>query len=62
MSAVTILPCPFCGDSNPSIDEIDNDQWAVVCNECGCIGAHITDDGGVTVGAKAIELWNRRAA
>jgi Lar family restriction alleviation protein len=62
MSAVPILPCPFCGDADPAIDEIDNDCWAVCCNGCGAIGPCLADDGSKVLGAKAIELWNRRSA
>ncbi len=60
MNAPTVEPCPFCEDPDPSIDEIDTDKWAVVCNECGAIGPHLSDDGGATVGLKAIEMWNKR--
>jgi Lar family restriction alleviation protein len=62
MNDVAILPCPFCGDPDPAIDEIDSDQWAVVCNDCGAIGPHLTDDGSKTLGAQAIERWNARRA
>lgn len=60
MTAPEIKPCPFCADPDPSIDEIDTDKWAVCCNNCGAIGPHLSDDGGATVGTRAIEMWNRR--
>lgn len=56
----TVLPCPFCGDSDPAIDEIDMDIWAVCCNGCGAVGPHQSDDGVTNLGPKAIELWNKR--
>jgi Lar family restriction alleviation protein len=62
MNDIAIQPCPFCGDPDPSIDEIDNDVWAVVCNDCGAIGPHLTDDGSKVLGERAIALWNGRAA
>lgn len=57
MIDVQILPCPFCGDTDPAIDEIDSDVWAVCCNECLAIGPH--QDGAQTT-EQAIEKWNRR--
>jgi len=62
MTAPAILPCPFCGDTDPAIDEIEMDIWAVCCNECGAVGPHQSDDGVTNIGPKAIELWNKRAA
>lgn len=62
MDTSTILPCPYCGDTDPAIDEIDMDVWAVCCNECGATGPHQDDTGLAGVGTKAIELWNRRKA
>lgn len=62
MSALPVLPCPFCGQPFPSIDEIDTDEWAVVCNGCGAIGPCLVDDGIDGLGEKAITLWNRRAS
>jgi|GEM_PF-343701 len=55
-----IKPCPFCGDTDPAIDEISSDDWALCCNGCGAIGPYYHDDGSSEVGPKAIELWNRR--
>jgi Lar family restriction alleviation protein len=56
-----IKPCPFCGDPDPAIDEVDMDVWAVVCNDCGAIGPTQNDDGKINLGPKAIELWNGRS-
>jgi Lar family restriction alleviation protein len=60
MTDTEIKPCPFCGDNDPSIDEVDSGVHAVVCNDCGCVGpitpyveAHQTAE-------EAIERWNRR--
>jgi len=61
MSAAQVLPCPFCGDSDPAIDEVDMGVHVVVCNDCGCTGPiERFIDGTVQSAEKAIELWNKR--
>jgi Lar family restriction alleviation protein len=60
MNAPNITPCPFCGDPDPMIDEVDTDTWAVCCQSCGCTGPTQDEDHTATVGAKAISLWNKR--
>lgn len=57
MSAPAVKPCPFCGDADPQIDEIDMGIWALVCEGCKTIGPH--EDGHQTA-EQAIERWNRR--
>jgi hypothetical protein len=57
MTDTAILPCPFCSDADPAIDEIDAGIWAVCCDDCHMIGPH-TD--GECSTEQAIELWNRR--
>lgn len=52
-----IAPCPFCGDSDPAIDEIDIGIWALVCNGCMTIGPH---QDGAQSSEQAIERWNAR--
>jgi Lar family restriction alleviation protein len=59
MTDTAILPCPFCGDSDPAIDEIDSGIWAVCCDDCKMIGPH-TD--GEHSAEQAITAWNRRVA
>lgn len=44
MTDTAIQPCPFCGDGDPAIDEIDSDVWAVCCNSCATIGPHDSSD------------------
>lgn len=57
----TVLPCPFCGDSDPAIDEVEIGVHAVVCNDCGCTGPiERFNEGTVQSPERAIELWNRR--
>jgi len=59
----TVLPCPFCGDSDPCIDEVEIGVHAVVCNDCGCTGPiEKFNEGTVQSPEKAIAEWNRRAA
>lgn len=53
--------CPFCGDGDPAIDEIEIRVWAIVCNECGCIGPVENYDSALQSPERAIELWNQRA-
>lgn len=60
MTTIAILPCPFCGDDDPAIDEVDTDVWAVCCNDCGTVGPRQNDDGVTNLGPAAIEAWNRR--
>lgn len=54
------LPCPFCGDADPCMDEIDNGVHALVCNDCGCIGPVEPYIDAKQTAERAIELWNRR--
>lgn len=59
----TAFPCPFCGDSDPCIDEVDTSIHAVVCNDCGCTGPiERFNEGTVQSAEKAIELWNKRGS
>jgi len=55
-------PCPFCGDSDPAIDEIEIKVWAVCCNGCGCIGPVENYASALQSPERAIELWNARAS
>ncbi len=61
MSAPTAIACPFCGDDDPAIDEVEIGVHAVVCNSCGRIGPIERYNEGTSQSAeKAIESWNRR--
>ena len=52
----SLLPCPFCGDSDQEIRKIEH--WPVVqCQNCGAIGPCIKLDE-----TEAVGEWNRRAA
>ena len=35
---ITLRHCPFCANPDVVVQEIDRDQWAVVCPRCGAIG------------------------
>ncbi len=54
-----IEACPFCGDGDPAIDEIELGIWAVCCNECKTIGPH---QDGEQSAEQAIAKWNDRAS
>ena len=56
----TLLPCPFCGEREPRVDNRINrgtlyERWRVVCED-GC-GAEIK----ASSPEKAIAMWNRRS-
>lgn len=55
-----ITPCPFCGDADPAIDEIDIGVFALVCNGCGCTGPVESYANAKQSPKQAIALWNRR--
>jgi Lar family restriction alleviation protein len=57
MTDMPIKPCPFCGDQDPAIDEIDNGIWALCCNNCMTIGPH---QDGEQSPAEASRKWNER--
>jgi Lar family restriction alleviation protein len=59
VSAQMIQPCPFCGDARPHVDEVSPKEWAVLCNECGCVGPIEEHGQGPR---NAVEAWNRRSA
>lgn len=59
--SVEPLPCPFCGDTDPAIDEVELRVWALVCNGCGTTGPIEDYDAADQSAERAIELWNRRA-
>jgi len=54
------LPCPFCSDPDPAIDEVELRVWALVCNGCGCTGPIEDYDNAKQSPERAVELWNRR--
>ena len=55
-----IEACPFCGNTDPSIDEVELKVWALVCDGCGCTGPVENYDNAQQTSERAIELWNRR--
>lgn len=34
----SLRQCPFCANPDVVVQEIDREQWAVVCPRCGAIG------------------------
>ena len=55
------LPCPWCGDTDPKIDEPSPRVYVVVCDGCGCIGPSSRSlENPQQTGEEAIALWNRR--
>jgi len=53
----SIDPCPFCGNADIEVDEIEIGIIAICCPECMAIGPHQDGDQSVEL---AIEKWNRR--
>ncbi len=60
MNAPAAKRCPFCGDADPSIDEVDVGVWVLVCEGCQCMGPVQRYESGQQPPERAIELWNRR--
>ena len=54
-TAVQVKACPFCGEDDPFIDEIEPGRFALVCPDCGTIGpaSEVSQQG-------AILAWNIR--
>ena len=65
---VNLLPCPFCGGTNISESWDEVGQAIEYCDDCGACGPPVMHRDGENVvfeplaRAKAIELWNLRAA
>lgn len=57
----TVNPCPFCGNEEVEIDEVDRLCFAVCCPECECIGpickTGIHEEADQRL-REAIEAWN----
>lgn len=49
--------CPFCGNPDPAIDEIEVGIWAICCNTCKAIGPHQDGEQSPQV---ALDKWNRK--
>ena len=51
---IIVKPCPFCGHDDVEIDEVDINEFAVMCPECRSMGpiSHPVMD--------AIAKWNDR--
>lgn len=60
--STTIKSCPFCGDGDPAIDQVELGVWAIVCNGCGCTGPIENYDSAQQSSERAVELWNQRDA
>jgi Lar family restriction alleviation protein len=54
------LPCPFCGNENTEIDEIDMNVYAVLCDQCGCTGPIASHEIASTGQHQALHVWNQR--
>jgi Lar family restriction alleviation protein len=57
----SLMPCPFCACSRPTVEQIAVRVFAVVCNECGMSGPVMLARG-FQDRELAQELWNRRPA
>lgn len=63
---MSLKPCPFCGSSNVTLEDITDEQgelWMVQCNGCGisvcCPGGE--DGCADATKEEAAAAWNRRA-
>lgn len=54
------LACPFCGDTDPVMDEVRPRVWAPVCNGCGCMGPIDTTIDAEQTPEQAMARWNAR--
>ena len=57
----TPKPCPFCGNDDPIIDEIDTETSIVRCYNCLAEGPYYGDTDS-TSPDDAVKLWNSRVA
>lgn len=51
---MTTLPCPFCGNTELQIEEVDLRVFTVACNQCKSIGPDAATNGGARL------AWNKR--
>ena len=58
--ASVINACPFCSDPDVSLDEIEDQVWAIRCSSCGATGPRHEDDESGDVHTRAIAAWNKR--
>jgi len=47
--------CPFCGNPDPEVDEVDVGTYALCCQDCGALGPRST-----TSPADALHRWRTR--
>jgi Lar family restriction alleviation protein len=57
VSQITIKPCPFCGNDELDVEDIEMGIFAVVCVVCNTIGPH--QDGEQSTD-EAVGKWNER--
>ena len=62
-----VAPCPFCGSKDVCLEAEIGDYARVNCNGCGAYGSWVSVESGdevefERVKARAVELWNQRAA
>lgn len=62
--ALTLRPCPFCGESSADVD-VGETEAVVRCEGCLCEGPMATvgcrdDDDEIDLEAEAVALWNQR--
>lgn len=70
--SVSLLPCPFCGQQDAFVEQLDSDSSVVICQ--GRVGEHSACLARGPVGVQqhdyedqpghdeAVKEWNRRAA
>lgn len=55
---IDLKPCPFCGSSDVSEFDLDEETTVISCNGCNAQGGYYLED--CTQPEEAAEFWNRR--
>jgi hypothetical protein len=56
MSKQPFAPCPFCGDRDLDVHEVDVKSWCLTCPSCRTTGPYYLGQDPLT----ALQRWNTR--